>query len=160
MLTDWYFCSCVGADASKSFTYLSILDSIKDTSSTFQYLEQAIQELSLTETWVQIYAIPYVLDLLYREDLPVEVSILVKNYCVDTLNFLPSGFPKKDIIELINLIVSKDTSQKIFSLVAASARQVRELPSRTKTEMPYLDLRLFFPETLLLCILNFINFTF
>ena len=69
MLSDWYFCYCIGSNPDQTRTFLSILNVFESPDSDHVLLDLGCSELSRSDIWMQIYALPYVLNSLLRSDL-------------------------------------------------------------------------------------------
>ncbi|MCP2728537.1 hypothetical protein [Limnofasciculus baicalensis] len=155
MLAEWYFCCCISANPSDTEAFLSILESLENPESDSQLLYLAYNELKRTEDRMQIYALPAVLKLLHRENLPAGLKGTIKRNFKD-LSDLSEIVPesvKNPIHQLINLALSNQPSTKIMEAANTFAREREHLPQRRLTTTPYLDLKDFLPETLVLAII-------
>jgi hypothetical protein len=156
MLAEWYFCCCISANPSDTEAFLSILDSLENPDSDSQLLYLAYKELKRTEYRMQIYAVPAVLKSLHRDDLPDELKNTIKRYLKDLVNHLVENVPDKvenSVRQLINLVFDSQPSEKIIQVVNTFVAESQHLPERRLTPTPYLDLKEFLPETLVLAIL-------
>ncbi|MEQ8536215.1 MAG: hypothetical protein RIB93_01920 [Coleofasciculus sp. D1-CHI-01] len=152
MLAEWYFCCCISANPSDTEAFLSILDSLENPDSDSQLLYLAYKELKRTEYRMQIYAVPAVLKSLHRDDLPAGLKNTIKRYLKDLVKNVPEKV-KNSILQLINLVFSSQSSEKIIQVVNTFVAESKHLPERRLTPTPYLDLKEFLPETLVLAIL-------
>lgn len=152
MLTEWYFCCCISANPSDTEAFLSILESLENPESDSQLLYLAYNELKHTEDRMQIYALPAVLKSLHRDNLPAGLKNTIKRYFDRLTESVPEGV-QNSIRQLINLVLSNQPSAKIIDVVNSFARESQQLPERRLSPTPYLDLKEFLPETLVLAIL-------
>jgi len=152
MLAEWYFCCCISANPSDMEAFLSILDSLENPESNSQLLYLAYNELKHTEDRVQIYALPAVLKSLHRENIPAGLKSSVKRYFNHLTESVPEGVGRS-VRQLINLALSNQPSAKIIEIVNSFVRESQHLPERRLSPTPYLDLKEFLPETLVLAIL-------
>ena len=153
MLVDWYFCCCIDANANKTHTYLAILGTFRDPDSDQVLLSTALQELQRTELWLQIYAFQYLLPLLTREDLSDGFRIQIKQYYLELLEHLPDEIDADIYKQLFHAIAFPSPINEIQQSVRKVAEAVQILSHRSTTRVPYLDLRLFLPETILFTIM-------
>lgn len=152
MLAEWYFCCCISANPSDTEAFLSILDSLENPESDSQLLYLAYNELKHTEDRMQIYALPAVLKSLHRENIPAGLKSTVKRYFNHLTESVPEGV-ENSVRQLINLALSNQPSAKIIEIVNSFVRESQHLPERRLSPTPYLDLKEFLPETLVLAIL-------
>ncbi|MEQ8387025.1 MAG: hypothetical protein RH949_32180 [Coleofasciculus sp. A1-SPW-01] len=152
MLAEWYFCCCISANPSDTEAFLSILDSLENPESDSQLLYLAYNELKHTEDRMQIYALPTVLKSLHRENLPAGLKSTIKRYFNHLTESVPEGV-ENSIQQLIDLALSNQSFAKIIKTVKTFVLESRHLPERRLTPTPYLDLKEFLPETLVLAIL-------
>ncbi|MUG94195.1 hypothetical protein F7734_18100 [Scytonema sp. UIC 10036] len=151
MLTDWYFCCCIKASPTSTKTFLAILETLENTESDGQILYLAYDELRRTDIWMQVYALPQVLKSLKRTDLPQAIEdVIVKPYFYDLIENLSEELYEK-YQKLINAVLDgAEISFIIRSLIEAIQATPRKDSSEIRT--PYLDLKEFLLETLVLAI--------
>jgi hypothetical protein len=152
MLTEWYFCCCIGANSSDTETFLSILESIENPESDHQLLYLAYEELKQTEDKMQIYALPTVLKSLYQDNLPTGIQKTIKQYLKHLVENVPEVVASS-VGQIVNLVLSNQPSTKIIELINTFVQQSKNLPERWLSSTPYLDLKEFLPETIVLAIL-------
>jgi hypothetical protein len=152
MLPDWYFCCCISASPSKTSAFLSILEILDNRKSDNQLLYLAYDELLRTEVWMQVYAMPKVLRSLQREDLPDGIGRIIRSYFNDLIEIVPDVSEK--LQSVIEQLISGAASHRLMEELKACARAVLELPSdRRLSPIPYLDLKDFLAETVLLSVI-------
>ena len=149
MLTDWYFCCCIGAPISNAAVYLSILDTLKDRASRPELLVASVNELRKTDLWMRAYALPTVLPMLSRADLRDARSLWLYPYFVELLEALPEDLQAPFGTLQSALLSDQPVKMEVVEDCIAS---VRHLPERASSK-PYLDLRELLPETYILAIL-------
>ena len=152
MLAEWYFCCCISANPSDTEAFLSILDSLENPESDSKLLYLAYNELRHTEDRMQIYALPTVLKSLHRENLPAGLKSTIKHYFNHLIESVPESV-ENSVRQLINLVLSKQPSTKIIKIVNSFVQEIQRLPERRLSPTPYLDLKEFLSETLVLAIL-------
>jgi hypothetical protein len=152
MLTEWYFCCCISANPSDTESFLSILESFENPETDSQLLYLAYNELKHTEDRMQIYALSAVLKSLHRDNLPAGLKNTIKRYFDRLTESVPESV-ENSIRQLINLVLSNQRSAKIIDIVNSFVRESQQLPERRLSPTPYLDLKEFLPETLVLAIL-------
>ncbi len=153
MLSDWYFCCCLDSNPAQMQVFLSILETLENPESGTRLLLQAYDELQRTEVWTQVYAFPRVLESLYLEDVPETMHGAVKCYFEGLLAFLP-----EDLIEpyrrlLSDALTTDAAPADLMEAMITCTEAVKHLPQRSLTAVPYLDLKEFLPETLLLAVI-------
>lgn len=158
MLPEWYFCCCIERRPDQTLAYLSILETLSNHESDGKLLYLAYHELRQTEIWMQIFALPQVLESLHRDDLPQGIRSIVEFYFNDLVDLIPedanleeAGRPFNELINIIllDLIPSIDD---INSTLQACAQATMRITDRNPTPTPYLDLKEYLPETLLLAV--------
>ncbi|MEC4819480.1 MAG: hypothetical protein SAK29_40350, partial [Scytonema sp. PMC 1069.18] len=152
MLTDWYFCCCIKASPTSTKTFLTILETLENTESDGQILYLAYDELRRTDIWMQVYALPQVLKSLKRIDLPQAIEeVIIKPYFYDLIENLPEELYEK-YQKLINVVL--DGAELKF-IIQALIETIQATPRKNSSEIrtPYLDLKEFLLETLILAIL-------
>jgi hypothetical protein len=153
MLAEWYFCCCISANPSDTEAFLSILESLQNPESDSQLLYLAFNELKRTEDKMQIYALPAVLKSIHRENLPAGLKNTIKCY----FNHLTESIPESvenSVRQLVNLVLANQPSaRKIIETVNSFVRKNKSLSEQWLSPVPYLDLKEFLPETLVLAIL-------
>jgi hypothetical protein len=152
MLSEWYFCCCISANPSDTEAYLSILDSLENPESDSKLLYLAYNELGRTEDRMQIYALPAVLKSLHRERLPAGLKSTIKHYFTHLIESVPESV-ENSVRQLINLVLSSQSSTTIIRIVNSLVQEIQRLPERRLSSTPYLDLKEFLSETLVLAIL-------
>ena len=151
MLAEWYFCCCISANPSDTEAFLSILESLENPESDSQLLYLAYNELKHTEDRMQIYALSAVLKSLHRDNLPAGLKNTIKRYFDRLTESVPPSV-ETSIRQLINLALSNQPSAKIIDIVNSFVGE-SQLPERRLSPTPYLDLKEFLPETLVLAII-------
>lgn len=152
MLTDWYFCCCIKASPASIKAFLSILETLENPESDGQILYLAYNELQRTDIWMQVYALPQVLKSLDRIDLPIAIEeVAIKPYLYNVIENLPEQIYEK-FQKLINAVL--DGAEVNFIIqVLIEAIQVTPRKDSSKIRTPYLDLKEFMLETLMLAVM-------
>ena len=153
MLVDWYFCCCIDANANKTHTYLAILGTFHDPDSDQALLTVALQELQRTELWLQIYALQYLLPLLHREGISDAFRIQIKQYYLKLLEQLPAEIDADIFKQLFHTVAFSSPISEFQKSLHQAADAMQSIPHRSLTPIPYFDLRLFLPETILFTIM-------
>lgn len=152
MLAEWYFCCCISASPSDTEAFLSILETLENPESDAQLLYLAYNELKHVADIMQIYALPAVLKSLHRENLPAGLKDTIKRYFKDLTESVPEDV-ENSIRQLINWVLLNQHHTKIIDIVNFFVRESQSLPERRLSPTPYLDLKEFLPETLVLALL-------
>lgn len=158
MFAEWYFCCCISANPSDTEAFLSILESIENPESDSRLLYLAYNELRHAQDRMQIYAIPAVLRSLHRENLPAELKNTIKRYLKNLVErHLVENVPERvenRLRQLMNSALSdRASTQGTIEAARTFAKDSQDLPERRLSPTPYLDLKEFLPETLVLAIL-------
>ncbi|MDJ0620164.1 MAG: hypothetical protein QNJ63_26070 [Calothrix sp. MO_192.B10] len=152
MLTDWYFCCCIKASPASIKAFLSILETLENPESDGQILYLAYKELQRTDIWMQVYAIPQVLKSLNRIDLPIAIEeVAIKPY----FNNIIESFPEQIYEKLQTLINAVLDAKEVNFIIQALIEAIQATPRKdsSKISTPYLDLKEFVLETLMLAIM-------
>ncbi|NET29888.1 hypothetical protein [Okeania sp. SIO1I7] len=154
MLTEWYFCCCINAHPSDTEAFLSIMEVLENPESDSKLLYLAYNELERTEDRMQIYALPVVFKSLRRENLPYGLKSRIEHYLGHLINNVPEKV-KKSVQQLIKLPLSNQTDNftNIIKVVSTFVKESQDLQERRLTPTPYLELKDFLPETLVLAII-------
>ena len=165
MLAEWYFCCCISASLSDTEAFLSILETLENPESDNRLLYIAYEEIQYIEDRMQVYALPFVLRSLHRDNLPAGLKKKIRRYLnslVDSIfQEVDERFQKVEeaVQQLINLALSDQPSaSQIINSVSTFAnsifsKDIQSLPERQLTSTPYFNLKEFFPETIVLAIL-------
>lgn len=154
MIEEWYFCCCIKSSPDRIAAFLSTLDILENERGDSPLLTLAYQELQRAEVYMQIYALPRVLATLSERDIPENVRSVLKPYFDSLGTLLPSKESSEVFKNLLDSILQGPGSRKLRGAMDACLEYIPFLPSgRHPTHnAPYLDLKLFFPETLLLIV--------
>lgn len=149
MISDWYFCACIKSNAEQTETFLNILDIIRKPSQSDdkRLLFLALNELRRTELWMQIYAFHDVLQLLanYKQ----AFSEPIETY-VNTLIDLVPDHLQPIFHELADSLITPLGTDDQYQLLEETSKISFTLSQREPSEVPYLDIREFLPEELIL----------
>lgn len=150
MLADWYFGCCINANPKNIKILLSISDILDDPESDGYLLYLTYEELLRTDIWMQIYLLPQVLKSLRCENVPINIQRVVDPYFDELVAMLPEVEGVKPAFRrLVDSVVLGETA----TAVKACSLAIMNLPSRDVSWTPYLDLKDFLPETLLLAMI-------
>lgn len=151
MLSPWYFCCCISSNPDKTSTYLAILETLQNVETDLELARIACQELVWMESWSQIYALPTVLHTL-RRFAPEQRQPVAAAYFESMLAALPeeARSANENLLSL-SISQSEDRDDLLSPLTAAARGQTAQ--GRTLVSTPYLDLREFQPEVILLAVL-------
>src|SRR3982751_1820546 len=152
MLPDWYFCSCVKADPDKTAIFLQILGSLADTAENPELTSIGLGELQRLDPWMQGYALPVVLRTLGRQGPPPELRPALERYFAELAEMVPERLSEPFGELISSLLLARSPGETLTALRRCHSRLDKSHlgpPSPT----PYLDLRDFFPETLILAVL-------
>lgn len=152
MLAEWYFCCCISANPSDTEAFLSILQCLNDSESEPQLLYLVFNELGYTDDRMQIYALPRVLRLLHKDNLPTGLKQIIRQYFNHLLENVPEGVDRS-VRKLTMLVDSQLNSTKLLKAVDIFVRESQSLPDRRLSPTPYIDLKDFLSETFVLAIL-------
>lgn len=151
MLPDWYFCCCIGAESEVTSAFLSILETLENRESSNQLLYTAYDELLRADPWMQIYALPRVLNSLPRRGAVGDREGVLFEYFEGLLGIMPQEV-QPTFSALTHRLLQQDTSASaITGLMEACAS--KKMPPRELSRRPYLDLQEFLPETFLVSVL-------
>src|ERR1035437_8442425 len=147
MLADWYFCCCVKATPRTSTTYLSILYALADPSADLDLVIAAIGELRRCDIWMRAHALPAVLALLNRSKVQEINRSYLSSYFEELLEALP-----EDVARSFGALQSAILSDGLLTIeeFETCISILDDNPSRAPSDIPYLDLRDFLPETIIL----------
>src|ERR1700752_43986 len=153
MLADWYVCCCIGLNPDQTTAFLAILDALENPADDDQIAIYEIQELRKADVWLQAYAFHKVLKFLRPKNNSHNVLPIIKDYFNGILEFVPEEiqnyyqalFPK-----VISSAMAKDSALNLLDQIALCANEAENLPVRLPAPVPYLDLKEFLPETILL----------
>lgn len=153
MLPDWYFCCCIQAEPDPTAIFLSTLDGLEDVEHDPELARLALGELGRMDVWMQGYALPSVLRLLGRQGLSAyDLRDSVRGYLAGLQEALPEDFADP-FIDLAEAVTSASGPDGILGALRQCARSLRNLPLRHPSTLPYLDLKEFLPETVLLAVI-------
>ena len=154
MLSEWYFCCCISAHPSDTEAFLSILDVLENPESDSQLLYLAYNELERTEGRMQIYSLPVVLKSLRRENFPDGLKEKIERYLNNLIENVPEKV-KQSVQQLIKLALLNETDNftKIIKVVKTFIKESQNLQERRLSPTPYIELKDFLPETLVLAII-------
>jgi len=113
----------------------------------------ACEELQKTEVWMQAYALPYVLSLLHKDGLSAGVFDVAAAYLENLVLFM-SDDVREPFRKLIDLMLSGARFSRLTKQFKSCIEETKLLSPATPADVPYLDLKEFLPETLLLTIIN------
>ena len=149
MLADWYFCCCIDAPPKLAATFLSILDVLEDRSADLSLRVAAIDQLRRCDVWMRAYALPTVLSGMSAAD-----SLLPNHSCQSVyLRELLEAAPEDMAGALGTLIDACVTSLPLSATDFNNAVTVAfDGPTRNPSDIPYLDLREYLPELIILAI--------
>lgn len=150
MLADWYFCNCIKATPRSTSTFLIILEALERPDRDPELLIHALRQLSHTNTWMRIYALPRILGLLTSESIFGGRSLILE-YLEDLARLLP-GETAGLVLRVVDALLSDrlPTPKEVLQI----GLQVKNLPARQPATSPYLDLREFLPEIFLLSLMS------
>ena len=154
MLSDWYFCYCIGADPEQTRTFLSILDVLQNPDRDAVLLDLACNELERGDSWMHIYILPTLLDVLLQPGQPVNFRKNIQRIYFSSIQGLLSEDQGKEYDRLISAFVKQ--SSELWSIMKGCLRGLAGPNLRTPTGLPYLDMREFAPEILLLVFLRYL----
>lgn len=151
MLAEWYFCCCIDASPSNTNTFLHIWEIIHDPESDWRTLSLALEELQKTDVWMQLYLLEEVLATLHRENLPKSTQAIIESYCKDLLEFMPKKTGKlfRSLIDSAYFFTADPANQ-----LQICAEAISGISNRSVSSTPYLDLKEFIAETVLLCVIE------
>ncbi len=157
MLASWYFCCCIKASPSSTSAFLSILETLENEHSDDQLLYLAYTELQQADSWMQIYALPFVLKSLRNPYLPdSQHADVLEPYLEGLIEGLEGLSPlaarryKYSSLAIRHLFEGISTSELIVALEETAKRYLYRKNELENSQIPYLDLREFLPETVML----------
>ncbi len=152
MLADWYFCCCIKASPSTTKAFLSILEVLENPESDAQLLYLAYDELRRTDIWMQVYALPQVLQSLHKQHLTTAINktIIVK-YFEDLIDNLPKTAEETFKNLLLGMVLEKAEPVGIIKTLTEGIKVSQRYDSEIRT--PYLDLKEFLAETLMMAVI-------
>ena len=158
MLPEWYFCCCIESSPDQALTFLSTLETLSNPESDSRLLYLAYQELSKTEVWMQIYAIPAVLESLHRKNVPDVIRSIDNPYWQALMDLVPKDDDSREeespFVDVMGFVLS-DTPQNYRAVMATlqmCSQAIRNPGYRVISSTPYLDLKEFLPELWLLAV--------
>ncbi len=152
MLHDWYFCCCINADPDKSAIFLEILDGLEGAEHNPEFARIAIGELGRMDVWMQGYALPAILRRLGRQAPVAELHASINRYFVELSEALPEGF-SEPFEELRDSLFGTGRSGETIAALRRCALTLPSLPARQPSAVPYVDLRDFLPEAIVLAVI-------
>ena len=159
MLARWYFCCCIKASPSSTSAFLSILETLENKHSDSQLLYLAYAELQQADSWMQIYALPIVLQSLRSPHLPdSQHADVLEPYLegiVESLEGLAPSATKRykhSSLAIKHLLEGISLSEVLISLEETAKRYLARKNELENSQIPYLDLKEFLPETVMLAI--------
>src|SRR5436853_3717490 len=152
MLHDWYFCCCINADPDKAAIFLEILDGLEGAEHDPELARTAIEELGRMDVWMQGYALPAILRRLGRQVPLVELHASIDRYFAELSEALPEGF-SEPFEEFRDTLFGTGRSGETIAALRRCALALRSLPARQPSAVPYVDLRDFLPEVIVLAVI-------
>ena len=154
MFADWYFCRCIDSPPRKTSAFLAILDTFRNHSGDQRLPILAFEELRRTDMWMQIYALPTVLEALQQPELSPNMLEQARIYLHDLYDlFSPQVDPERDFANLIAALLGSRNLPVTVLRACASVFSTNN-NSHDLTTAPYLDLKEFLPETFLLAVIK------
>lgn len=159
MLEQWYFCCCIKASPSSTNAFLSILETLGNRQSDSQMLYLAYSELRRTDSWMQIYALPFVLRSLRSPHLPENQHDNIVRPYIDSLIESSESFTdskttlyKQSSLAIRHLFEGIGFGELTKGLEETARRYDSRKADLETSRTPYLDLKDFLPETMMLAI--------
>ena len=128
--------------------YLPILEALSADDSDAELTQVALEELQRTDIWMRVYAAPVVINLARRRTVSAGVRGRIQKYLGDLAGNIPER--NRPPFEKLCETLSSITAGGLADQVRACADSLVQMPGRTPTETPYLDIHDFLPETLVL----------
>lgn len=159
MLAKWYFCCCIKASPSATSAFLSILETLESSQSDSQTLYLAYAELQYADLWMQIYALPFVLRSLKNQQLPeCRHASVVKPY-LENLIESPTSHTGQAVgtygyssFAISHLLEGIGLNEIVRALEETSRKYISRKAELEPSQIPYLDLKEFLPETSILAV--------
>ena len=152
MLTPWYFCSCIDAQPERAATFLDILDTLDDPAAPDQLRRLAVDELTRTSVWMQIFSLSRVIELC-DENTPDVIAHGSWNYIEGVLGFVRDDV-RRELEKLLHAAMAGRDGARDIQVLSRALDAVSTLSTREPSERPYIDLRDFLPQTLVLVALE------
>jgi hypothetical protein len=146
MLSDWYFCACIGATVSETEIRISLLQTLEDRRADAATLAVALGELRRADVWTRRYAVPRVVDVLCEGRLDPPGRAVARALLDEARDAAPASAEWE---RLVARLVDGATAPVLAPLLEACARSVSELEP-VAAAAPYLDLPARSPVVLLL----------
>ena len=157
MLSDWYFCTCIGSSPEQTNSFLSILEALDDPHTDLDLLSITFRELGRTDIWMHIYALPRVFSMLQHRNLPQNLlGKLNACYLSDILEILPTDIAQGFDNLFAELLTNKSLSDQLAALTLCASQLDKNGAHRQTTRRPYLDIREYTPEVILLSAIDHI----
>src|SRR5438045_2556203 len=150
MLADWYFCCCIKTPPKLATTYLSILDTLADTSASSDLIHAAVSELRRCDVWMRAYALPAILALFSKSELRAVDDSWLHPYFDELFDSLPEDVA--DAFEDLKNVVLSD-SVLTTELLDRCISKLDDSRNQSPSEIPYLDLQEHLAETIVLAVL-------
>jgi hypothetical protein len=153
MLADWYFCCSMRSEPADAAIFLSIVDCLEDSLVSGQNAPHpgiALSELDRMDIWMQIYALPTVLKLIGHQDL--DIGTQARDYFTSIAASLPEDV-ESSFSGLLKDVLSANTST-IRSTLRVCVKSLSTIAGRQPSIVPYLDLKEFLAETMLLAVVE------
>lgn len=153
MITEWYFCNCLGSTPRAVNAFLCALETLENSESDLQLRHLSIEELQRMDVWMQIYAFAWIFSIRHKSDNTPHLDNKIKKYFHGLVETMPEDV-ENDFFYLINQVFSGTSlNHKLIGAIEACAEVCKKLPDRYVTlSTPYLDSKDFLPEIIILSV--------
>jgi hypothetical protein len=156
MLPDWYFCCCLSAGPDTTARLLTILAALEDPDSDARSVVTACDDLLRAESWYQIYAVPRALELIRRRPaLRATIVPSLRSLFNEVLAMWPVDprEAREAGCHLVDLVLDEAPVHELLTALAALAAHLDPGARSDLSAPPYLDLRDFPAEVIVLSVL-------
>jgi hypothetical protein len=152
MIPEWYFCNCINSSPKTTEAFLSALETLDNPESSFRLRHISLYELQKMSAWMQIYAIPWLLNLRIQNRSNSILDEEIKNYFHGLIELVPEEI-SNEFIHLNEIVFfNSEQNSELFKGLEESSKSCVSIHDRTLSPIPYIDLKDFFAETFILYI--------
>jgi hypothetical protein len=151
MLSTWYFCCALNTTPEATSAFLCVLDAISSEEDS-QLLYIAYEELQRANLWMRAYALPHVLVALNRHKFILKRPNIVQRYFQGLIEGVQNEKQVPALKKLLNSVLAEASPEKIVDDLKVCAKSCQESSEWRHVSEPYLDLKEFLPQTILLSV--------